>query len=432
MTWPTRSWRWKSNASGQVAQLLLADAAPLPLLSTPTHAPYWLAPTALVERLLRYEQAGQLPNFGDLTIALARTAASHPTGAAAARARLGQLRHQGLRELLSWFLDPSATALPRLPGTAGRPPSAAVPETWADAQPYLWAVAARTKGPAAHFPELADLVNGGPAGVARPWQPGRELTQPPRTSVGLYEPGRTGVTENRPGPSVPPAPTSPAPNLLLIYSLHASFVPSPQQSYGRYLASLARDFPFLVALLPHHPDPLYWHTLRLAAPPDQPDATARDVIGQGLRSLLPPGPALTEAASLLLAVGLTHNATNTRALALEALFTTIEEHRLRPALLGEALGRLLAAEFAPVPRLTGILARARAIDPETDDALRQMLDALLPALPDTPPRNLRKLLEAYADVLAHPPRPVPPTVRTRLAGWQTQSSLKKVITALLK
>ena len=418
---------------GQVEAQLLSGAAPLPLLSTPTHAPYWLAPTELVKRLLRYEQAGQLPNFGDLALALARTAAAHPKAAAAARTQLQQLRHEGLRKLLDWLLDPAATALPSDLERAGQPAAApgAGPATWADARPYLWAVAARTKAPTAEFTALTALVGDYP-GVAQPWQPGGEFAQHARTYVDLYEPGRAEVTESRTELTVPPTTAGASPNPLLIYSLHAGFVPEPRQSMGRYLTALARDFPFLVALLPHHPDPLYWHALRLAAPHDQTDATARDVIGQGLRSLLPPGPPLTAVASLLLAVGLTHHAGNTRALALEVLLTATEEHRLQPAALGQALGRLLAAEFAPVPRLTGMLAQARAIDPETDDALRQTLDALLPTLPAAPPRNLRKLLEAYADVLARAPHPLPAAVRARLTDWQPQGSLKKAVTALLK
>ena len=85
----------------------------LAMLSTPTHAPYWLAPTALIERLLTYEAAQLEPDAADLVLALARTAHVHAAEAQAARALLPQLQHEGLRELLDWFLSPAALAMPR-------------------------------------------------------------------------------------------------------------------------------------------------------------------------------------------------------------------------------------------------------------------------------------------------------------------------------
>ena len=59
------------------------------------------------------------------------------------------------------------------------------------------------------------------------------------------------------------------------------------------------------------------------------------------------------------------------------------------------------------------------------------LAALLPELPLEPVRNLRKLLEAYADLLARTRQPAPAPVRGRLRGWRTQARLKKIIVPLL-
>ena len=78
------------------------------------------------------------------------------------------------------------------------------------------------------------------------------------------------------------------------------------------------------------------------------------------------------------------------------------------------------------------LAPLRAISPETDDALAQILDALLPALPPAPLRNLRKLLETYADLGARTGRGVPPAVQARLREWSQTAALKKLAGSLLK
>lgn len=60
-----------------------------------------------------------------------------------------------------------------------------------------------------------------------------------------------------------------------------------------------------------------------------------------------------------------------------------------------------------------------------------MLDALLPRLPAAPLRNLRPLLDIYADLLARTRRAVSAAVRPNLLTWQQAASLKPVAQPLL-
>ncbi len=425
------------------AESLLHRGLSLPLLSTPTHAPYWLAPSSLLSRLITYEQAQQEPNPADLVLALARTAHAHPAEAAAARALLPQLSHEGLRELLGWLLSAEQQPLPAsaenhqslLRQVTARlaqllPGARALPSTVLEALPWLWAVAARTKYPAGEFAELDRLTPAECPGVRRPWQPRWELQAQSKSYVDKWKPGQPTITERWTELHLLPdgAPGA-LPNSLLLYSAHATQV-LPQQRYWQQLA-LATEYPFLQVLLPHYPAPLQWHALRVAAARNDADATSRDVLTQALHGLLLPGPALAEPASLLLAVGLIHQTPVCRALAQEVMLQAIASQRLVPTALGQVLGQLLAADYAPVARLADNLAPLRAISPATDDALRQMLDALLPELPALPPRNLRKLLEAYADLVARTGRVVPPAVRGRLAEWGQTAALKKLVVSLL-
>ncbi|WP_046242452.1 DUF6493 family protein [Hymenobacter terrenus] len=425
---------------------LLHDHRGLPLLSTPTHAPLWVAPTTLVQRLLSYEAVDLEPNAADLALALARTVHTDAADTTAAQALLPQLRHEGLRELLEWLLSPAGTPLPG--AVAGRksllkqfterlgqllPAStAAVSGTLDEALPWLWAVAARTRHPTAEFPELASLTTNDYPGVVRPWQPSWELQRKSNTYVEKWKPGKPEVTDRWTELRLLPEHTDAAvPNKLLLYSLHTAFKVNEPHHIWHYIGSLSSDYPFLVALLPQYQAPLHWHTLRLAATRDTVDSTTRDVLSQALRSLLGPGPQFDEPATLLLAVGLTHNAPVCRALALEVLLAAVELHRLAPANLGHTLGHLFAADFVPIQRLADGLAQARAISPTTDDALRQTLEALLPELPTVPLRNTGKLLEAYADLLARARQPVPAAVQSRLREWKSVTSLKKAANALL-
>jgi hypothetical protein len=103
---------------------LRPGAVPLPLLSTATHAPHWVAPTVLVEKLLTYQTAHETPDAADMAVALARCAWSHEEDARQARARLPELHAADLRELLTWLLAPAE---------ANVPAPVATPETYAAA-----------------------------------------------------------------------------------------------------------------------------------------------------------------------------------------------------------------------------------------------------------------------------------------------------------
>ena len=77
------------------------------------------------------------------------------------------------------------------------------------------------------------------------------------------------------------------------------------------------------------------------------------------------------------------------------------------------------------------LASLGSIDTITDNAPTQALVALVPKLPATPPRNLRRLLELYADLVARTGRPVPAAVQGHLGEWRSAAALKKVLNNLL-
>lgn len=430
----------------------LQTAGPaLPLLSTPSHAPYWVAPTVLVQRLLAYQSAGAEPAAADLAMALARTAVTAPDDAAAACLLLPQLQHPELRALLEWYLapHPSLSTLPLpTPPTTGKPvarefterlsklipflkrtPTPEAPLALADALPWLWVVAARTRFPYEELPELAAVANY--PGVAQPWLPEWRLEQKTHTykqSWNKQQPEITNIWQELTvhTPSVPRG----FPNPLLLYS---HYVQPPKSTTDWYsVLSLQVELPFLLSLFPLNPDPLYWHLIRFSCRTDESDSTAREAVQTALHSLLAPGPAFSEPATLLLAVGLTHATPAGRAVALEALLASVDTGRLVPDALGQMLGKLLSVGFAPVQRLSDALGQARAISPLVDDAVRQVLETLLPLLPTaTPLRNTRKLIEAYADVQSRTGCPVPTALAQHLTAWSQSAALKKAAVHLL-
>ena len=179
----------------------------LPLLSTPTHEPYWIAPSELIKRLLRYQSAHQQPDAADLAVALARTA--YATGSPEVQDLLAQLQHEGLRELLSWFFAQEAAepnlVLPARQSVLQRvaaglrgllPGEPTAGHTLAEALPWLWAVAARTKFPEREFAEWPALPGADYPGVRSPWVPAWQ----PETTISTWP---TGCPASPKPPSAP-------------------------------------------------------------------------------------------------------------------------------------------------------------------------------------------------------------------------------------
>ena len=421
------------------AEQYLMQRTGLPLLSTPTHFPYWVAPSTLVDRLLAYEAKSVAPDAADIAIALARTAFAHPAEAQAARELLPRLQHEGLRQLLAWFLEKSAFTLPvngekkslvrQLTERLGKllPSTAIVPASVTEAMPWLWAVAARTKHPNETFEQLAALTGSDYPGVVQPWKPEWVFDVKTNTYVEEWKPGKPVVTHRSTQLSFPSAYASKVPpSPLLLYSQYVRFA-----GMNHANVALSVDYPFVASLIPNHPAPLHWHVLRTAGWADKLESTERDVIKQALGAMLEAGPVFEEPTTRLLACGLTHHVPECRALSLEVLLSAIQNQQVLPGVLGATLGKLLAVEFVPVQRLTDNLVQARAINVVTDDALRQVLEVLLLELPDKPLRNTRKLLEAYADFVGRGGQAIPVPAQEKMLAWSQEGPLKKTILSLL-
>ncbi|RYU81824.1 DUF6493 family protein [Hymenobacter persicinus] len=417
------------------AEYHLRTGSGLPLLSTPSHAPHWVAPSVLVDKLLAYEALHVEPDPADLAVALARTAYAHAADAETALSRLSQLQRPELRELLEWLLTPALPPIPTfhpaktsllkhltarlgklLPGNAGG-------SALADAWPWLWAVTARTRQPEGVFEELTAMIPTDYIGVVRPWTPEWHFEVKTNTWVEQWKPGKPTMTHQYPVLQFPSKYTSQTPpSLLLLYSQHARF-----RAMGHAGWLLPHDYRFVVSLIPHNHAPLHWHVVRTAAWADGLESTERDVVQAALQELLGPGPVFTEPTTLLLALGLMHKVPACRALALEAFLSACTTGRLDPAALGTILGRFLANEFVPVQRLADNLQQARAIDAATDDALQQVLDNLLPELSAAPLRNTKKLVELYADLSTRSGRLPAEAVKTNLLNWKSTAALKKAM-----
>ncbi len=139
-----------------------------------------------------------------------------------------------------WELIPLQDAAPVL---------AALP--LAEAMPWLWAVAARTRYPVAELPALAAL--GHYPGLARPWQPGWTTALKTHSFVAYYKDGKPTETCTSSILTLPAvAPSRPAPPPLALYAAHVRL---PQERHNS-LFTLTDSLPYTLALLPQNPAPL--------------------------------------------------------------------------------------------------------------------------------------------------------------------------------
>jgi hypothetical protein len=109
---------------------------------------------------------------------------------------------------------------------------------------------------------------------------------------------------------------------------------------------------------------------------------------------------------------------------------TIDSH-----LMGEIMGMHFKVAYSPLKRFTDLAVQSMYnIYPQTDKALLVMIEAMMTALPDEPPKNLKKLLELYRELLAKFPGSGSDkkAIVSKLEAWKSSSSVKPLAEALLK
>ena len=96
----------------QHAQRKMQADSKLPLLSFPSHKPYYIAPAVLVDRLIRYRKAGEEIDILDLTIALSRTI----TDSAAEALQAADQLDEPLKNLIRFALTGKGEPVPKKEG----------------------------------------------------------------------------------------------------------------------------------------------------------------------------------------------------------------------------------------------------------------------------------------------------------------------------
>jgi hypothetical protein len=131
---------------------------------------------------------------------------------------------------------------------------------------------------------------------------------------------------------------------------------------------------------------------------------------------------------LFIALSLMHEAKTTRTLSAELWIKAVSEGTMNHQLLGETLGKLENAEYAPLKRFTDLIIDSMlGISTLHNQALFSLLNAMLPQMNEEPIKGMRKLLELYYEVLHIIDDQVPLNVLTKLEIWGEIKSLNVIV-----
>ena len=161
----------------------------------------------------------------------------------------------------------------------------------------------------------------------------------------------------------------------------------------------------------------------------QMDAAARDMALNGIETLWQLKIPVTEMTALFLSCCLLCSESNVRNFAAEIWTERINADLLDPSELGQIIGRLENAEWAPLKRLTDFIMGNLSVTTKHNLAFEKMIIALLLQI-DKPIMNIKKLLEIYKELLVLNKSAVDVPISSKLESWQSENSLKKIVNEL--
>jgi len=392
----------------------------LPMLSFPSHKPYWVAPKVLLERVIAYQKVNEEIDSLDLAIAIARMPRENTEEAILL---LDQVEGE-LKPLLSFSLGvedkltiDSTSLVSKLLATLGK-------TTKETGNLSLWAVAARTFYPDNTFAEFENTYLKEVPFVVSPYTPEIKFkeqwnewtnyqTKEKERSASWYElrfdmPNYTKI-----------------PNYLLY-------------SQDIYTRSNSWDYN-----LNYAGNTYYWHSLT----PQNPDALALTLLNNcritdgskpELRGFLDvmnrPEFRFSENALMLFAACFFQEKKDLRLLASETLINLIEKQSLDMEKFSEKTAFLASEKYGAFARLTDGVIALKDISPLHNSALLQFFNAFFSNLnvKDKLPTNFKKMIENYVDILIKTNQKPSEKAIAFFEQWKDNASLKSLIKQILK
>lgn len=394
------------------------DNLSLPLLSLPTHAPSYIDPEILIQRIMAFEAQQICTNFADLALALARTPRQNTEKAIALAEKI---EGQWIKDIVLFTLG--ATPIPEL-----IPPN--YPELtdknerneWIG----LWKTAILSHYPDASFSPIDERYHvqvTEPTHLAYVYGPRKEYIwneqsrQYINTTVGEYV--KFSLTTYKNG--------------ALADLYHHQAYELAQDNYYSWDYSTA----FANGTLFRHFTPLNttYADLHLASNYCQSADRFFESGSSIMTMMMNEDYILNPYALFILAAHLFSANKEARLFAIESFNHAIYQSKVDILVFSNHLAQIINHQFAPFSRLVESLSMMRETSPLHANALLAIIENIIPQLQftDKLPTQFKKFIELYYLLQSDQNTPITEAIQHQLRTWQEQSaSLKPLVNKILK
>ncbi|MDL2145342.1 DUF6493 family protein [Flavobacterium tructae] len=392
----------------------------LPLLSFPSHKPYWVAPKVLLERVIAYQKANEEIDSLDLAIAIARMPRENTPEALPL---LNEIEGE-LKALLSYCLGAedkltidSGSLVSKLLATLGK-------TTKESGILSLWAVAARTFYPDHTFSEFENTYLKQVPFVVSPFQTEFSFKE----KWNEWNNYKTHEKERSPSwyelrfelPQYIKTPN------YLLYSLDIY----KRSNSWDYNINYGGNTFYWHSLTPQNPDALVMTLLNNCVVPDG----SKPELKGFLDVLNRPEMRFSDNVLLLFALCFFQEKKDLRLLASETLMNLIEKQTIDIEKFAEKAAFAATGKYGAFSRLTDGIIALKDISPLHNSALLQFFNTFFARLEvsEKLPTNFKKMVENYVDVLIKTNQKPSETVIAFFEQWKDNASLKSLIKQILK
>lgn len=359
----------------------------LDLLSTPTHAPMWIEPVTLVQRLIDYQQKDIQPGSFDMQFAILQCALEN-TGNALELAKK-ELKGE-LQDIMIFLLDKDTEVKKEV------------------AHPAWWMTASMAKYPN-RIPKYTN--EWGFSDIPEEYLTGNFEWRVERTEYNALKFN------------------------IIMPAYHAKNVEqnTVSQYYdGRFRSRMLYngDIQLLICSSPYCHDTITVHAMD-AVFFSEVSSSHQQVLANVLMTVLNLNLPLTKMDCLLLAKGMVASDKTNRTMAAEVWLTFLRQQRGMSRQIGCNIGKMLG-EYAPAKRLTDLIENNLMIgSPMVNRELETLVTGVLSEI-KSPVTNLKKLLEIYKELLALNNSKADMENVPQLNDWAKENSLKKIVQQIMQ
>lgn len=404
------------------AFFMLERKISLPLLSTPTHEPYWVSPIALIERLSHYQKANVIPGDMDFQIAIARCLRDDQVKAI-------KLANESLkgeyRELIGFILGED-----QHPKDNYKLKSA-------------WLVAAVTKSSPDIDPKYISFSNLSDAYLTGEfewdslvenyiWQQydyklAKNVDVPSKRKIIRIDFGdkqKKTSTFKTLSSKILPAQKETEPSVYDYIELKFE-----------YISAEHNDIKRLLYLTPRQPGILIVHIINKGLRYiDFSSENDKKLIIYTLETLLTLNYRHGTMSNLFIGSCMISSDKTVRIYAAELWIKGVTEENMDSGAIGKIIGKHEQIELAPLKRFTDlVISNMFQISQKHNRALEKLLVDCIGQMNDTPISGCKKLLEIYAEVLSvNKSKNENDRVTICMNSWETTETLKKAIQKIKK